>query len=550
MLEELKDLFESGKYQEVLDQFTQNESQGEWATLPEEERIESIYYKSRSLEWLGRYGEALQTAARARTTYPSPKNPSYLLGLLAAQFYVLFALGRSRLDETQSVLTEGEAIMESLTDEERQTGALWIAVFEQVIGYGYWGKNEFDKAIEYYHKALKSFETLDNRHSIAQCLFWIADNYRMKGEVNTALNYYQRSLTLYESLGNKLGIAHCLHDFGLVSWAKGDLDTALDYYQRSLSLSETSGNSPSIANILMHIGNVYTTRGDFDKALDYFRRSLAIVEPLNLEWAIAYNFYYIGMTYYQKCALDIALPFFQSSLAKFEALKWDYNVVRLLFRLVLLSLDQQEVELAQKYLNKLQKVAAHIPDEAQGAHVRKRIAEALVLKQSPRMTEKARAQTLLREIVNETTFLGSIAMVALCDLLLLELKATGEPVVWEEAKTLIHQFYTRAQDYQEFNMVVNSLLLKAKFATVEGELDHAIKYFNEAKVIVKAKNLSWGGLVDKVETEQKEFETELWKWQDLIQQHASLQERLVQAQLEEYVQEVQKTVQRSPLKRP
>ena len=39
------------------------------------------------------------------------------------------------------------------------------------------------------------------------------------------------------------------------------------------------------------------------------------------------------------------------------------------------------------------------------------------------------------------------------------------------------------------------------------------------------------------------------KWQDLIQQHASLEERLVQAQLVEYIQKAQKMVHRTSLTR-
>ena len=58
MSEELQTLFETGKPQEVLDTFKQ--IQGEWDVLPEEEQIACIYYKSRSLEWLGRFEEALQ----------------------------------------------------------------------------------------------------------------------------------------------------------------------------------------------------------------------------------------------------------------------------------------------------------------------------------------------------------------------------------------------------------------------------------------------------------------------------------------------------------
>ncbi|UCG02822.1 MAG: tetratricopeptide repeat protein [Candidatus Heimdallarchaeota archaeon] len=548
MSEELQTLFETGKYQEVLDQFTQKEDQNEWGALSEEEQIACIYYKSRSLEGVGRYEEALQTATMARATYPSPKNPSYLLALLAAQFHIFYIIGQSRLEQAQSVLAEGEAIMETLTDTERQIGAIWIAVFEHVKGLHYYAKNELDMSLKHYHKALKSFEALNNRHGIASCLFWKAYSHTFKGEPDTALEYYQRSLSLYEALGNKRGIGECLHDIGLVNAGRGESDTALEYFQRSLSLSEASGNPEYIFFGLTHIGLIYSHKGDPDKALDFFRQSLAVAEPLGVDWMIAYNFNFIGMAYHQKSALDIALPFFQSSLAKYETTKSDYNVVRVLFRLVLLNLDQKELEHAQKYLIKLQKVAAHIPEEAQGAHLRKSIAEALVLKQNPRMTEKVRAQALLRQIVSEVEMhaFTMIAIVALCDLLLLELKATGEQEVWEEAKTLIHQFHTKAQDSQDFNMVVNALLLRAKFATVEGELDQTQEYLTQARMIIKEKNLNQ--LMKKVEIEQNELENDFHKWQDLIQQHTSLQERLIHAQLTEYLQEAQRIVQRSPLK--
>jgi hypothetical protein len=173
MPEVLKDLYESGKCQEVIDQFTQKEGQNEWATLSEEEQITCIYYKCRALEGVGRYEEALQTATMARTTYPSPKNPSYLLALLAAQFFVLFWLGQSRFDKGQSILVEGEATLETLTDEERQTGAFWIAVFEQVKGFGFTVKqmsiNQFYDFL--FHKYFKWKYTAPNRYATtAKCL--------------------------------------------------------------------------------------------------------------------------------------------------------------------------------------------------------------------------------------------------------------------------------------------------------------------------------------------------------------------------------------------
>jgi tetratricopeptide (TPR) repeat protein len=541
--EELQTLFEAGKPQEVLDKFIQIENQGEWASLPEEEQIASIYYQCCSLEYLGRYEEALQTATRARTTYSSPKNPSFLLALLAAQYRVFQQLGIYRKDESQLVVAEGEAILETLSDEERQTGALWIAVFEQIKGINYFAKKELDLALNSYYRALKSFEALNNRHGIALSLFYIGYTYFFKGGLDPALDYYQRSLTIFEALGNTRWIAECLDGIGIVYLQECELNTALDYFQRELSVAKESKHPFNLYYAFRHQGAIYTVKGDSDRALDYFRQSLAVVEPLGIDWAIAYVFEAIGEAYRQKGALDIAQSFFQNALAKREAKNNDYFVGVNLFNLILLSLEQQDLEQAQKYLTHLQKVTTRIPEEAQGAHLRRRLAEALILKQSPRMTDKAQAQTLLSEIVNEDTFLGSIAMVALCELFLLELKITGEPEVWNQAKAIIHRFYTRAQQRQEFNMVISALLLRAKFALVEGELDRTLEYFKEAKMIAKERDFSL--LIEKVESEQKAFELELWKWQDLIQEHTSLKERLIRVQLEEYIQDAQKEVARS-----
>jgi tetratricopeptide (TPR) repeat protein len=293
MSEELQALYESGKPQEVLDQFTRKENTGEWATLPEEEQIACIYYKCRALGWLGRFEEALQTATVACTTYMSTKNQSSLLGLLAAQFFASSRLGISRLEEAQSVLVEGDAILKNLTDNERQTGAIWVAIFEHVKGLGFSVKNEFDRSLEYYHKALKSFEALDNRHGMAVCLVNAGHTYFMKRERETALENLKQSQILYESLGNKRGIGECFHNMGLVYWANGELDTSLEYYQLSLQFAETGVCPLLIYYALTHIGTIYTAKGDPDRALDYFRKSLAVVEPLGLDSAIAYNFVFL-----------------------------------------------------------------------------------------------------------------------------------------------------------------------------------------------------------------------------------------------------------------
>ena len=106
----------------------------------------------------------------------------------------------------------------------------------------------------------------------------------------------------------------------------------------------------------------------------------------------------------------------------------------------------------------------------------------------------------------------------LCDPLIFEARATGEDEAWEEAKTFFDQFYTRAQDTKSKRYMPEASLLQAKFAQIDGDLQQAQTYLNEAKTV--ATNLGMRLLVSRVEVEQTQLATDFEKWHDLIRRNA------------------------------
>ncbi|MFX0185725.1 MAG: hypothetical protein ACFE95_21790, partial [Candidatus Hodarchaeota archaeon] len=161
----LKDLYENGKYQEVLDQLTQKDNQGAFASLPEDEQIECLYYKSRSLGFLGKLEDALQVATAARANDVSLNDKTLTLALLIAQLYALWKLGR--LDDVLEPIKEGNSIIEALTAKERQTGALWVALFENVQGNIYYTLGDMDKTLKHWKQSLAIREDIGNLQDIA-----------------------------------------------------------------------------------------------------------------------------------------------------------------------------------------------------------------------------------------------------------------------------------------------------------------------------------------------------------------------------------------------
>ncbi|MFX0051564.1 MAG: tetratricopeptide repeat protein [Candidatus Hermodarchaeota archaeon] len=495
----LKDLYENGKYQEVLDLLTEKNNQGGFASLPEDVQIECLYYKSRSLGFLGQLEDALQVATAARAIVVSLNDKILTLESLIAQLYALWKLGR--LDDTLELIKEGNTIIEALSSKERQTGAVWVAMFENIQGNIYYQKGELDEVLKHWKQSLAIREDIGNLQDIAGSLNNLGIIYRTKGELTKALEYFKRGLTLNIEIGNPYYIALSLNNIGDAYRAKGELEKALEYLQQSLALKEDIGNLQDIATTLDNIGIIYRVKGELDKALDCFKRSLALEEVIGNDIWSSYTLFY----------------------------------------LILIALDQQDQTRAQAYLNQIQELHARTPNKK--IHLRSQLAEALVLKRSKRMRDKVQAQVLLNQIVNEEDIWfewTELAMINYCDLLLYEVKSFGDPEVWTEAKTLIQQFSTKAQDQQMSPMIVEILLLQAKFATIEGELQQALNYYDQAKLTATEKNFDL--LVQKIADERRTFEVEFDKWQELNERNASLQERLKMAQIEDYIQDVLKIV--------
>lgn len=169
------------------------------------------------------------------------------------------------------------------------------------------------------------------------------------------------------------------------------------------------------------------------------------------------------------------------------------------------------------------------------------------------MEQKVQAQKILQQLMSEKLayftdfYWHTVVTVHLCDLLLFEVKSTNEPEVWEKVKTLIQQLYIQAQDRQTFGILCEVLLLQAKFAAIDEDLQRAQNFLDQARITAEEKGL--GLLGQKIAIEQKRFEAELEKWQTLLQRNPSLQERVNKARLHEYFQEVQKRINLMDIRR-
>ncbi len=498
-LAEIEKLFREGEYQEALAQCELIQNNKEWTLYTLDSRVELIYFKSLSLENLGMYENAYNILTETLKDTETLEDRSLILALLSAQLQTLDRLGR--IHEATSVVEKGNELIASLTAEEIIKGASWRASYENLVGN----------------------------------IFWL------QGELDHASSHYQASLKISKEIGDAKGTATALNNMGIIHYHKGDLDTALNFYQQSLEIYEAKGMYRDSGSALGNIGVIYFQKGELEKALEFYQRSLNIAEEFHFTFGQAATLTNMGWIFKNKNNHEKSNEYLDRGLVLFDSIGNDIFTAIPLFYLILLALDQHNLPQAKKHLSSLQKLHNRTSNKA--IQLKSRLAEALILKQSSRMKNKARAQVILEEIIADEVIefeYTALAMIHLCELLVVEVASFGDSEVWDEARALLDKLYSKAHEQNSFSLTGESLLLKAKFAVIEGDLPGSYKYYEQAREIATDNLLTQ--LLRNVDEDQRMFEAEFSKWENLIQRNVSIQQRIEQSRIEEYIIEAQKMV--------
>ncbi len=182
------------------------------------------------------------------------------------------------------------------------------------IGVVYWHSSEFNKALEFYFKALPINKEIKDKEGIAWDLGDIGLAYLSLSNYAKGLKYYQEALTLNEDIGRKDAIAWNFVIIGDVYTALSDYNKAMEYYQKALKLLVELGDRREIANAHTSIGENYLRTSDYNNALDYFGKALKIYKELGLNESIARTLCNFGEVYSQLADYPKAFEYFEKAL--------------------------------------------------------------------------------------------------------------------------------------------------------------------------------------------------------------------------------------------
>jgi tetratricopeptide (TPR) repeat protein len=313
---------------------------------------------------------------------------------------------------------------------------------------------------------------------------------------------------------------------------KSKFDLALEYTEKALSLAEDIRfNHYWIAYCNISFGCVYYDIGEFEISLKHSMKSLAIFRKIKNYWFIAHLLNNIGANQNYVGDYNNAMKYFQESLLLFEKLSIDEDLP--LGNLIEVALENDDIELAQKYYDRLENLQNQnkvglIPSIYE-------YSTALFLKRSSRIRDKAKAEELLKQVIETETIWASLdAIIHLCDLLLAEYRISNSNEVLEEINHYVAKLLTKAEKSQSYLVFCEAFILQAKLALLNFNVKAARRFLTQAQRIAESYGIK--RLAIKISLEHDELLKQTMMWKNLKESGASLSERWKLAVLSEQIE--------------
>ncbi len=205
-----------------------------------------------------------------------------------------------------------------------------LAEANSLLGELYERKNLYDRALEYFQRAIEYASSLKDSSFLANLYNKTGNAYKARGNYEKSLEYHQRALELYSRLKDSLNMAFAYNTLGLLNYEQGNYNRALEYFFKSLSIYKKQGNEENLAIAYANIASIYHTQGAIRKAIDNYFNSLRTFEKIGHKFGIAACYINLGHIYLQQEEPEKALKNHFKALQILKELK-DKNALALCY---------------------------------------------------------------------------------------------------------------------------------------------------------------------------------------------------------------------------
>ncbi len=327
------------------------------------------------------------------------------------------------------------------------------------------------------------------------------------GEWDKGLRILKQGEDLIKSfqgdLPKELEDPHCkfLHLKWSIIYNRGYITRAFEIAKEHLTVAENYGIKFHVGLAIGQIGNFYWRNGELDKALLYIGRAIKLAEESSSN---------------------------DDSFSLFSLINGFSAAMRI-------ALEKDDLDLARNYFNDLEGLYEQRSKDGVLTNQYK-YNKALLLQSSMRARDRVKAEKLFKEVSESEISMGFHkirALVGLCQLLLVELRITGDMDVINELNPLLEKLIDLAQQWDSDMYLMEAYMIQGKLALLKFDMKAAQRILIQAQRIAERRGFK--GIADEIVRLHEELKGKLDKWESLKEINAPLSERIELARLNEHV---------------
>jgi tetratricopeptide (TPR) repeat protein len=473
----------------------------------------------RKLREKGKYQEALELALYLEKDKDQTSEEKVECMIFKGRVYIDLGKSNNALEIAEQVYQVSQEMGNSL----KTLDALNIKALT------YWQLRNFVKAKDVIIEFEKIFNTITGVKSreLTKRKAWLmagkAGIHVINGDWEDALQFQLKAVNLHEEIDDKIGMSFNLYYAAIECLLLGNLDQALKCGKKAVALKEIR-NKETISSLNI-LGDIYRTKGELDLAVDYAEQALELAKELDNIPSIIESLYNLGQIFYIRGELEKASKLLKQSILLSDEHQIPSWLMPAFLQLVRTLVDDKSVEEAKKYLQRMQVLRDQHKIITYYHYYR--IAKAYILKNSFLVNEVEEAERLLREVTGDKKDFGpttNIALIYLCEILLSRTSKTDNPEILGEIKSIITRLLEIAEKQHSYRWLVYTLLLQAKLALIEKNIDDARTLFTQAQHMAEWHNLSI--LARIISGEHDNFLENLEKWEELHKTNTPISERI------------------------
>jgi serine phosphatase RsbU (regulator of sigma subunit) len=225
---------------------------------------------------------------------------------------------------------------------------------EFAIGFAYYSKNDFEKAISHFDISLRMSRKLYDKYNEALSLNRLGNTFQLMGKYEESLVYYEQAMTINKALEDKQEIARTLTNLGSVYRLYGKYELAINQHLEALGIYEGLQNDEGIAWSALNIGRLFKMMKNYQKSIEYVNQSLFIYQKIEdsgkYSTGVTLCLKEKGSIYYEMGNLDKAIKFSEQVLGINKETGNRRGVANSLSSLGKVYFNSQNYEQAEKYL--------------------------------------------------------------------------------------------------------------------------------------------------------------------------------------------------------